>query len=710
MLRICARLIKTCAQAGRPAPLYLFFAILGSAGAQQVVAPTPEQVGPPRGDNVGNYNITQSFETGYRFSEVSGDIGEYRSVVNYGNGIRLLGSGLSINSKDGHGKWFDEVLLNTIGLGNDPYQSATLRVAKNGLYQYNMTWRLDDYYNPALTVSGGQHLMDTTRTLQDHDLTLLPQGKIRFHLGYSRNSLDGPALSTAQEFSAGGEAFPVFENVKQLFNEYRLGVDGELGGFHFTILHRWENYKDDTPYTSAGQFAALNPNDSTVLQQFTRPQRLHGNSPTWMGNVFTHRKLWGLNARATYTKGTGNFALNEFAGGIGQFGSPATRQIAVGGDAVRPDFIGDLNLNLFPTNRLTVTNYTSVNSNRVSGDSVYSEVDTGLNIGSTLYFQYLGVRTLVNSTDIDYTVDKWFGVYAGYHYSDRSVSTIQGAGPFQVPASFGQNSYEVTNILQSGVAGVRVRPIQSLTINLEGEVDRSSHPLTPQSPNHFQTLGARVSYRLKNLRLSGQYKEIYNANPQFGFLISSEHSRNYNASASWTPNNWITLDASYAKLHIDSTSFLAFFSGLGKSQLTTGQSIYLSNIHSGNLGVRFAIGRRADLYVGYSIVKDTGDGRATPSPAVSGIALGSIGGPVVIGGRESGLPIAADPTAALLQSVQTFPLTYQSPLARFSFKISPKVRWNFGWQFYSYNEQFQVFGYNQNFHANNGYSSVLWSF
>ena len=98
-----AAAIKTCAQAGRPAPRYLFFAILGAASAQQVVPPTPEQVGPPRGDNAGNYNITQSFETGYRFSEVFGDIGEYRSDVNYGNGIRLLGSSLTIDSKDGHG-------------------------------------------------------------------------------------------------------------------------------------------------------------------------------------------------------------------------------------------------------------------------------------------------------------------------------------------------------------------------------------------------------------------------------------------------------------------------------------------------------------------------------------------------------------------------------------------------------------------------------
>ncbi len=689
--------------------IYLLLAITVAAAAQQVVAPTPAQVGPPRGENVDGYNITQSFETGYRFSSVSGSEDQYRSVVNYGNGIRLLGSSLSIVSKDGHGKWFDEILLNTLGLGNDPYQSVTLRVQKNGLYQYNMTWRLDDYFNSGLTVAAGQHLMNTTRTLQDHDLTLLPQSKIRFHVGYSRNSDDGPALSTAQEFNASGEAFPVFENVKQQWNEYRLGMDGDLAGFHFTVLHRWEYYKDDSPFTSAGQFAAVDPNDSTVLQQFSRPQRLHGRSPAWLGNVFTRRKIWGLNARVVYTKGVGDFALNEFAGGIGQFGSPATRQIAVGGEATRPDLIGDLNLSLFPTDRLTISNNTSINSQRISGDSVYSEVLTGLNLGSTLYFQYLGLRTVVNSSDIDYRINKWLGAYAGYHYSDRRVTTIQGAGAFSA-GPVGTNSYDVVNILQSGVAGVRIRPIQPLTINLEGEVDRSSHPLTPQSPAHFQTLGGRVSYRLKKLQLSGQYKEIYNANPQFGFLLSSSHSRNYNAAASWALKSWFSFDASYSHQHLDSTSFLAFFSGLNRPQLTTGQSIYLSNIHSGNLGASFTIGPRAELYVGYSIAKDPGDGRSTPSPSVSGIPMGSIGGPIVTGGPQAGLPITSDPTTAILTSVQTFPLTYQSPLARFSFKISPKVRWNAGWQYYSYNELFHIFGYNQNFHANNGYTSILWSF
>src|SRR5215470_18911859 len=99
--------------------------------AQTTVAPTRESVGPPRGEDVGGYNVTNSFELGYRWSAVDGNYGVYRSDVNFGNGIRLLGSQLRVNSKDGHGGFFDELILNTQGLGNDPYQSAIFRIEKN---------------------------------------------------------------------------------------------------------------------------------------------------------------------------------------------------------------------------------------------------------------------------------------------------------------------------------------------------------------------------------------------------------------------------------------------------------------------------------------------------------------------------------------------------------------------------------------------------
>src|ERR1035441_3697683 len=74
---------------------WIFLAASGAVWAQQVVAPTTEMLGTRRGEDHGSYNITNSFETGYRFSLVGGDLGEYRSDVTYSNGLRLLGSSVS---------------------------------------------------------------------------------------------------------------------------------------------------------------------------------------------------------------------------------------------------------------------------------------------------------------------------------------------------------------------------------------------------------------------------------------------------------------------------------------------------------------------------------------------------------------------------------------------------------------------------------------
>jgi len=69
-------------------------AAAAALAAQQTVTPTEARVGPVRGDNIGNYNVVNSFETGYRFRRIDGNEGKYRSDINYGNGLRLLGSSL----------------------------------------------------------------------------------------------------------------------------------------------------------------------------------------------------------------------------------------------------------------------------------------------------------------------------------------------------------------------------------------------------------------------------------------------------------------------------------------------------------------------------------------------------------------------------------------------------------------------------------------
>jgi hypothetical protein len=249
--------------------------------AQETVAPTTgEQVGPPRGTNTGEYNVVQSFELGYRFSTIGGDEGKYRSDVNFGNGVRLLSSYLTVNSKDGHGKWFDSLMLNTQGLGNDPYESATMRVEKNGLYRYDMQWRLNDYFNPGLATAAGLHLQNLSNRSQDHDFTLFPTGKFRFKAGYSRTKEDGPALSTVNLFEQErGDIFTLFSNVKREFNSYRVGADLDFFGVKLSVLRRWEFFKEDTPYSLGGSSDGLNPTDTTTLAGFNRAAPIHGSSP-----------------------------------------------------------------------------------------------------------------------------------------------------------------------------------------------------------------------------------------------------------------------------------------------------------------------------------------------------------------------------------------------------------------------------------------------
>jgi hypothetical protein len=85
----------------------------------------------------------------------------------------------------------------------------------------------------------------------------------------------------------------------------------------------------------------------------------------------------------------------------------------------------------------------------------------------------------------------------------------------------------------------------------------------------------------------------------------------------------------------------------------------------------------------YSHVQDTGDGRSSPVDTHLGPAL------------------------TPFQTAQTFPLRFLSPSARLSIRIHERLRWNVGYQYWGYHE---AFFQGENYIANTGYTSLLWSF
>ncbi|MBV8846657.1 MAG: hypothetical protein JO307_27945 [Bryobacterales bacterium] len=651
------------------------------AFAQPPIAPTDEPTQPNRGDNVSNYNVLQSFELGYRWRTVGGDEDMYRATVNYGNGVRLLSSSLSVQSRDGHGKWFDQILLNTLGLGNDPYQSAVLRVEKNGLYRYDFTWRSNAYFNPALPISFGQHGMNTTRHLQDQDLTLFPQSNIRFLLGYSRNTQSGPALSTIQLFDGSGDEFPLFSNIRIQQNEYRLGTDAQLFGFRLNAMYSWVDFKQDTSTTLIAPSQGNNVTDLTSLSSFNRAEPYHGTSPYWRVALFREgKKYWSMNGRFTYVAGRRGFVLDENSFGTDRIGANTLRQVITFGNAQRPAATGNLTFSIFPTSKITFTNQTSLYNIRMSGDSYFEQYTNGSPIVPIYVFNFLGIQTIANTSDVQYRASRWFLVHAGYNYSDRRINSIAAANlaaPVPPQSPIGQ-----TNRLNAGLLGFTIKPARALTINLDGEIGRNSKPIYPISEKDYHTLGARLNYRYKAFRAVALARSLYNTN-SVTLTTFASHTRQYSLDGSWTPKDWFAIDVAWSKLHLDSLGGISFFVN---QQLVTGaQSYYVSNIQYATMNAHFSVRKRADVLVGFSYIQDFGDGRSNPliSPVTA-----------------PGLPPA-------FLAAQTFPLRFLSPQARLSIPIQPRIRWNVGYQYYGYREDFSTL---QNFRANTGYTSISWSF
>lgn len=661
--------------------LFLLTALCTLAHAQPTIAPTADPVGQSRGENVGGYNIVNSFELGYRWRSVDGNLGAYRSDVNFGNGIRLLGSQLRVNSREGQGRFFDDLSLTTQGLGNDPYQSAMLRIEKNRLYRYDLHWRSNDYFNPGLTIANGLHAMDTTRRFQDHDVVIFPQSGFKIFAGYTRNSQSGPALTTIQAFDARGDEFPLFMDIRRQRNEYRLGSELTIAGFTLNILHGWDNFKEDSPTTLGGTEPGVNASDNTTLTRFRRAEPYHGNSPYWRLSLIRNAKLLSVNARYTSVSGRRNFILDESTFGTDRLGTARNRQLIVGGSGSRPVTNGNINLVLTPSSRLTVSNHTAFSNTRMDGSATFRQFENGQGGSSILNFQFLGIRSISTLTDASYSATNKVGFYGGYHFSDRRIRSREGEA---FDTSISSSSVEQSSRLNSGLGGLRLRPLKPLTIQLDVEIGRANQPFTPISDKDYHAINGRLQWRAKTLTLTALSRTLYNNNST-SLISFSSRSRQQAADASWVAKSWLSLDAGYSKLHLDTLSGLAYFASF--NLVENQRSIDVSNLHAGNLAARVAFGKRADLHIAYTIVKDTGDGRAAPL-----------------------LPLVPSTDASEVFSLfQTFPLSYQSPSARISVRLHNRLRWNLGYQFYGYHEDFFQLTY-QNYRAHTGFSSLLWSF
>jgi hypothetical protein len=244
--------------------------------------------GETKGIDSGNYNIQQSIEAGYRSSWVNGNTNTYDTFVNLGSGIRLFDYTLDMRSLDHKGFLFDDLNFSNFGYGGDPNDVTRLRIGKNKWYDFRLLFRRDknfwDYnlfanpLNPAIStpavgIATSPHSLDLVRRMQDYNVTLLPQSRVRLRLGFSHNRDDGPGLFTTD----GGTISAFNETYSYTTNSYRAGVDFRLlpkttiSYDQFLSYYKQDNVVTGNSQNSGYQLANGTPVDLGIIWSTVGP-------------------------------------------------------------------------------------------------------------------------------------------------------------------------------------------------------------------------------------------------------------------------------------------------------------------------------------------------------------------------------------------------------------------------------------------------------
>ena len=201
-----------------------------------------------KGINSGNYNIQETVEVGYRQDWINGNGNTYDTFVDLGTGLRLLDYTLNMRSLNHQGILFDNLAFSNFGYGGDPDNVSRLRIEKNKRYDFSLVFRRHKNfwdYNllanplnpvplvitnpvaanpaafPSFAINTSPAALYLVRRMQDYELILMPESRVRFRLGYSRDVNEGPSLNSFH----GTTDILLAQNFRMTTNAYHMGVD-----------------------------------------------------------------------------------------------------------------------------------------------------------------------------------------------------------------------------------------------------------------------------------------------------------------------------------------------------------------------------------------------------------------------------------------------------------------------------------------------------
>jgi hypothetical protein len=728
-------------------------------------APTPAPPTAPDGVTSGGYQIHSSAELGFRSTDVTGSGDMYNTLVDLQSGPRILDQTLTMQSVDHQGLLFDDLYLNSFGWGGDPNNALRLRVDKNKWYNLQGSFRRDQYFSdydlwanplnpppppapggstPSIPILDSPHLFATTRRISDLDLTLLPQSRVSFRLGFSHNNMTGPSYSSIHE----GTEASLLQDWNTTMNSYRLGVDFRIAPRTVLSYDQFlDYYKGDTDYqlnpineallpttpvssvslglsidtfnkepcaVPAGQTSLIN--SSGVLTNVTcsayfsysRNQRIRTSTPTerisLRSNYF--RKLEVLGS-FSYSSATTSTPLAESFSGLLTRNNTLAFTGTGTAAANRIADVADLETTLHLTQHLRLIEKFYFWAYRIPQDGNFNELDYScaappcslLSTPLTTPTTPGGTTTSIlssfnqtwtrNQTELAWNISKKVGARIGYRYGDRDFNHFNDYLPGDLDHFVG--------LEKTALLGLWARPTHALRLNFDLEHTNYNAVFVRLSPRKEGRYRFQTTYTPRPWAILGGSVNILqqsNADPQTQYV---GHNQNYGLTASLAPRERFGLDLAYNFNSVIQNAIICF-----NDTPPTGVILpFVANANNNNCGGNDTSN---NLMANSYYTNHTNFGMAAvrfkPAKRVLanvGYSISSVDGSV--------------PQFNILQPLGTVQYKYQQPVANLSVDIGHKLAYNMGWNYYQYGEgSFVGPTAPRYFHANTLSESLRYSF
>ncbi len=724
-------------------------------------SPAPTPPAEPEGINRGGYLIHSSVEAGYRSNFVTGSGDMYDTLVNLQAGPRILDQTLSMHSIDHMGPLFDNLYLNSSGWGGDPNNYLRLRADKNKWYNLQSSFRRDQNFSdfdllanplnpppppapggstPSIPALNSPHLFDTTRRMSDVDLTLLPQARVSFRLGYSHNNMTRPSFSSVHE---GTDAL-LLQPWNTTMNSYRMGVDWRIAPRTVLSYDQFlDYYKGDTDTQLAPFAPALLPSPGvgsvelglsidtankvpcavptgqtslivngtltnitcSAYFSYARNQRIRTSTPTerisLRSSYFKRLEVLGS---YSYSSAVSTTPLDESFSGL----ITRTNTLAFAGTGVasanRISDVLDLEATVHLNKHLRLIEKfyfwayrIPENANFIEND--YSCATPPCTLLSTPLTTPTTTNTLTqssfnqswkrNQTELAWDLSKKAGARIGYRYGDKNFNHFNDYLPGDLDHFVG--------LEKTALLGLWARPTRALRLSFDLEHTNYNAVFVRMSPRKESRYRFQTTYTPRPWAVLGGSINLLqqsNADAQTQYV---GHNQNYGLTASLAPRERFGLDVAYNFNSVIQNAVICFndtppagvilpfvvnannnnCAGNDTANNLMANSYYTNHSHFGMASVRFIPAKRFTVNVGYNIT--------------------SVDGSI--------------PQFNILQPLGSVEYKYSQPVANFSVDLGHKLAYNMGWNYYQYNEgSFVGPTAPRYFHANSLTESLRYAF